>query len=82
MQIFACESQILQVELIDVREINVMNFQSSSIGNSCYNAEWYRCSTKVRKYIFLIMERVKIPVQLSAGIFFTISLLTLTSVRQ
>ncbi|GLV43394.1 Odorant receptor 71a [Carabus blaptoides fortunei] len=53
--------------------------QSSGIGESCYNMDWYRCSIRVRKTIFIIMERCKKPIQMTAGNFFVLSIETLTA---
>lgn len=43
-------------------------------------SNWYESNTKVRKMLFIIMERTKRPFIVVAGGFFTLSLATLVSV--
>lgn len=55
--------------------------QSEQIREACYFSNWYESKTSVRKIIILIMERSKRPFAMTAGGFFTLSHVTLTSVR-
>lgn len=51
------------------------------IAESCYKMDWYRCSPKVKRTLFILMERSKIPLKVMAGNFFDLTLGTLTMVR-
>lgn len=55
--------------------------QSSDIVDCCYKMDWYRASARVKKTLFFIMERSKVPLEISAGKFFILSITTLTTVR-
>ncbi|GJQ74267.1 hypothetical protein Trydic_g19167 [Trypoxylus dichotomus] len=50
--------------------------KSGGIGLACYMTEWNAVSPKTRKLISIIMERSKIPIILTAGKFFNLSLST------
>ncbi|KAI4458986.1 odorant receptor [Holotrichia oblita] len=52
-------------------------FVSGGIGLACYMTEWNTICPETRKLIFIIMERSKIPIVLTAGKFFNLNLSTL-----
>nr|XP_022900458.1 putative odorant receptor 85d [Onthophagus taurus] len=51
--------------------------KSSGVGEACYMSEWNTLNPNVNKYLFIIMERSKIPTILTAGKFFNLTLGTL-----
>nr|UTN00974.1 odorant receptor [Semanotus bifasciatus] len=53
--------------------------KSTDVGDACYTTNWHDSDIKIRKMLFIIMERAKIPVTLTGG-FFTLSLATLTAI--
>ncbi|KAF2886566.1 hypothetical protein ILUMI_19606 [Ignelater luminosus] len=53
---------------------------SAKIRSACYMSEWINCGPLVRKSLFIIMERAKRPLILTAGGFVSLSLDTLVSV--
>ncbi|KAF2892958.1 hypothetical protein ILUMI_13218 [Ignelater luminosus] len=59
---------------------NEVTVQSSRIGDACYDTEWVYCGPVVRKTMFLIMERSKRPLILTAGKFVDLSLSSLVAV--
>ncbi|XP_018785120.1 PREDICTED: odorant receptor 94a-like [Bactrocera latifrons] len=52
---------------------NIIEY-SSGLNNATYNAEWFRCSPRMRKYLVIYMEMLQRPVRVRAGDFFDISL--------
>lgn len=48
--------------------------------DACYMTEWVACGPLVRKTLFLIMERSKRPLILTAGKFIILSLSSLVGV--
>ncbi|XP_031329180.1 odorant receptor 94a-like isoform X2 [Photinus pyralis] len=61
---------------------NEITIQSYRVLEACYMTEWVYCGPKVRQNLFLIMERSKRPVVMTAGKFVTLSLALLVSVFQ
>ncbi|KAK9686112.1 7tm Odorant receptor [Popillia japonica] len=59
---------------------NEIMIKSAEIGESCYLSEWYTCNLSVRKSIFIIMERSKRPLVISALKFSILSLTAFTSI--
>lgn len=57
-------------------------FKSTTIQDSCYLSDWINFDTKVRKTLFIIMERSKRPVYLTAGKFANLSLDSFKSVSK
>lgn len=53
---------------------NELLLESTTIQDSCYLSDWINFDTKVRKTLFIIMERSKRPVYLTAGKFANLSL--------
>ncbi|KAJ3664913.1 hypothetical protein Zmor_000447 [Zophobas morio] len=53
---------------------------SSTIGDSLYMSNWYESDLRIRKTIFIFLEKTKKPVTLTAGGFVTLSLTTLTTI--
>ncbi|XP_050320640.1 odorant receptor 94a-like [Bactrocera neohumeralis] len=76
---------LVQANLIMVLQIfipcycgnNIIEY-SSGLNNATYNAEWFRCSPKMRKYLVIYMEMLQRPVRVRAGDFFDISLTIFT----
>ncbi|KAF2885570.1 hypothetical protein ILUMI_20603 [Ignelater luminosus] len=71
---------IAGAELRILREKIIEAVQSAKIGDACYMSEWINCGPSVRKSLFIIMERAKRPLELTAGGFVSLSLDTLVSV--
>ncbi|XP_031330090.1 odorant receptor 94a-like [Photinus pyralis] len=59
---------------------NEVTIQSSRVLDACYMAEWVSCGPKVRQCLFIIMERSKRPMVLTAGKFVNLSLASLVAV--
>ncbi|KAF2892955.1 hypothetical protein ILUMI_13215 [Ignelater luminosus] len=59
---------------------NEVTLQSSNIGEACYMTEWIACGPLVRKTLFIIMERSKRLLVLTAGKFINLSLFSLAAV--
>ncbi|KAI4464842.1 odorant receptor [Holotrichia oblita] len=59
---------------------NEIMLKSTEIGESCYLSDWYTCNLSVRKSIFIVMERSRRPLVISALKFSILSLTALTSV--
>ncbi|KAB0804556.1 hypothetical protein PPYR_01526 [Photinus pyralis] len=59
---------------------NEVTLQSYKVLEACYMTEWIYCGSEVRKNLFLIMERSKRPMVLTAGKFINLSLTSLVSV--
>lgn len=51
-----------------------MYLQSENVKDACYQSDWVDFNLKVRKSLFIIMERSKRPVYLTAGGFANLSL--------
>lgn len=67
--------------LVIVYVLNAL-LQSEKLRDACYMSDWINCGMSVRKTLFIIMERTKRPLQLSAANFIVLSLDTLVSVSQ
>ncbi|KAF5308144.1 hypothetical protein FQR65_LT06323 [Abscondita terminalis] len=59
---------------------NEVTIQSAMVRDACYMTEWIYCGPMVRKHLFLIMERSKRPMVLTAGKFVNLSLASLVTV--
>ncbi|KAF5272419.1 hypothetical protein FQA39_LY07887 [Lamprigera yunnana] len=59
---------------------NEVTLQSAMISDACYMTKWVYCGPLVRKTLFLIMERSKRPMVLTAGKFVNLSLESLMAV--
>ncbi|KAB0805267.1 hypothetical protein PPYR_02237 [Photinus pyralis] len=59
---------------------NEVTVQSAMVLDACYMTEWIYCGPEVRRSLFLIMERSKRPLALTAGKFVNLSLSSLVSV--
>ncbi|XP_031329655.1 odorant receptor 94a-like isoform X1 [Photinus pyralis] len=59
---------------------NEVTIQSAMVLDACYMTEWIYCGPEVRRNLFLIMERSKRPLVLTAGKFINLSLSSLVSV--
>ncbi|XP_045483254.1 putative odorant receptor 85d [Harmonia axyridis] len=58
----------------------IITIQSHELVRSVYMSNWYESTPKVRKMIFIFMERCKKPIVCTAGNFFTLSLATLITI--
>lgn len=56
--------------------------QSEEIRDACYMSEWNEYDPSVRKMLFIIMERAKRPVLLTAGKFSYLNIPTLVNVTK
>lgn len=54
--------------------------KSLGVSRACYHSEWYNCSNGAKKYLYLIMERAKYPLTITAYKFIPLSLATFQSV--
>nr|XP_022900457.1 odorant receptor Or2-like [Onthophagus taurus] len=54
--------------------------KSSDLVQCCYMSNWTDFNTKNKKMLFIIMERAKRPIILTAGYFVTLSLATFMSI--
>ncbi|KAL3289220.1 hypothetical protein HHI36_003654 [Cryptolaemus montrouzieri] len=52
----------------------ILTIQSQELIRSSYMGNWYKSTPKVRKILFIFLERCKRPVELSAAKFFSLSL--------
>ncbi|XP_049817792.1 odorant receptor 94a-like [Aethina tumida] len=59
---------------------NEIILKSTATRDACYNSNWIKCGSSIRKMLFIISERSKRPLYLSAGKFSKLSLATFTSV--
>ncbi|XP_065169375.1 odorant receptor 94b-like [Atheta coriaria] len=59
---------------------NEILFESDGLGESCYMSNWYEGSVSDKKFIFIMMERSKRQLRMTAGKFFTLSLPTLVMI--
>ncbi|XP_031329182.1 odorant receptor 94a-like isoform X2 [Photinus pyralis] len=59
---------------------NEVTIQSYRVLEACYMTEWVYRGPKVRQNLFLIMERSKRPMVMTAGKFVNLSLSSLVSV--
>ncbi|XP_050305967.1 putative odorant receptor 92a [Anthonomus grandis grandis] len=59
---------------------NEIILNSAAIRKACYDSDWVDYSVRVRKILFIIMERGKRPLYLTAGKFSILSLASFTSV--
>ncbi|XP_017774126.1 PREDICTED: odorant receptor 4-like [Nicrophorus vespilloides] len=48
--------------------------ESNGIAEACYMSNWYEGTTEQKKVLFLIMERSKRQIEMTAGKFFTLNL--------
>lgn len=55
-------------------------FQSEKLLQACYECNWYEYEINIRKLIFIIMERAKRPLKLTAAKFATLSLQSFATV--
>lgn len=55
--------------------------QSQNIVQACYECEWYEFDAPARRTLFIIMERAKRPLKLTAAKIAELSLETFTKVR-
>ncbi|KAF2894897.1 hypothetical protein ILUMI_11275, partial [Ignelater luminosus] len=58
---------------------NEIILQSEKIRDACYMSEWTNCGPSVRRTLFIIMERSKRPLRLTAAKFVVLSLSSLLS---
>ncbi|KAF2890676.1 hypothetical protein ILUMI_15497, partial [Ignelater luminosus] len=58
---------------------NAVTDKSMKVGDSCYETNWTECGPRVRKVLFIIMERSKRPTVFTAGKFVVLSLPLLVS---
>jgi hypothetical protein len=56
--------------------------QSSETLNAAYHCEWYTTNIKFRKHLYILMERAKRPVKLTAGGFSALTLGNFTNVSK
>lgn len=54
--------------------------QSTVLSEACYMCDWNSCDLNICKSLFIIMERGKKPVVLTAGKLFSLTLNTLMTV--
>lgn len=64
----------------ELKWVETFFLQSSAIGEAVYMSEWYRFGTEVNRALWIIMERSKRPMKLTAVKLFALSLDTFTSV--
>lgn len=62
-------------------ELIIINLQSSILVEACYFMKWYKCNTKIKRILLIMMERSKRPLSLTAGKFLLLSLATLMMVE-
>nr|CAI5823915.1 unnamed protein product [Callosobruchus analis] len=60
--------------------IKYFKFQTSFYNHSLYECNWYSTSKRFKKCILIMMTRMQIPVTMTAGKFFPLSLATIISV--
>ncbi|GLV41243.1 Odorant receptor 83a [Carabus blaptoides fortunei] len=59
---------------------NELFLTSTTVGDAVYMSDWHRFGPRVNKLLFIIMERSKRPLRLTAGKLFQLSLDTFTSI--
>nr|XP_022909840.1 odorant receptor 67c-like [Onthophagus taurus] len=59
---------------------NEIIIKSVEIGGACYLSKWYMCDNRVRKLLFITMERSKRPLEITACKFTNLSLITFSTI--